>query len=139
MSNTSGFDACNTLTKFFRGLDDRDYDTMASLLANDGVWHRQGRDLHGPTMMREELAKRSPTMVIHHLLTNVVLLSCTQTEAVVSAYMSVVRHDSGKERCGPAPSTNIENIRTLTARMRATQDGWRITDLGGAEPTFTRG
>jgi len=139
MSNTSGFDACNTLTRFFRGLDDRDYDMMASLLADDGVWHRQGKDLRGPKMMCDELKKRSPTMVIHHLLTNVVLLSCSQTEAVVSAYMSVVRHDSGKKPTGPAPSTDIENIRTLTARLRPTQDGWRITDLGGSEPTFTRG
>jgi len=139
MSNTSGFDACNTLIRFFRGLDDRDYDTMVRLLADDGVWHRQGKDLRGPAMMRDELAKRSPTMVIHHLLTNVVLLSCTQTEAVVSAYMSVVRHDSGKPASGPAPSTDIENIRTLTARMRATQGGWRIAELGGTEPIFTRG
>ncbi len=129
-------DPAQTVIRFFRALDDREYSTLAALLAPDGVWHRQGAELRNEADILAAMAKRSPTMRIHHLLTNVFAEPRGADEAEVTGYMLVVRHDSGAEPTGPSPLQGIENIRTTRARLRQTPQGWRIVHLAGDAPSF---
>lgn len=129
-------DAAGTVIRFFRALDDRDYGRLASLLAPDGAWHRQGAVLRNEAEILHAMASRSPTMRIHHLLTNVCAEPLGEAEAEVTAYMLVVRHDSHSEPAGPSPLSGIENIRTLRGRLRHSAQGWRIVHLAGDPPSF---
>jgi hypothetical protein len=133
---TAPLDPAQTVIRFFRALDERDYSTLAALLAPGGVWHRQGAELRNEADILAAMAKRSPTMRIHHLLTNVFAEPRGEEDAEVTAYMLVVRHDSGAEPTGPSPLTGFENLRTMRARLRQTPQGWRILHLGGDAPSF---
>ncbi|GAC1341935.1 MAG: hypothetical protein NVSMB18_15030 [Acetobacteraceae bacterium] len=129
-------DAAGTVLRFFRALDDRDYGLLAALLAPDGAWHRQGAVLRNEADIMQAMASRSPTMRIHHLLTNVYAEVRSETEAEVTAYMLVVRHDSKAAPTGPSPLSGIENIRTMRARLRQTGERWQIVHLAGDPPSF---
>lgn len=134
----SSLDPAQTLIRFFRALDDRDEATLVRLLAPGGVWHRQGAELRSEADIRAAMAARSPTMRIHHLLTNVFAEAHGADEAEVTAYMLVVRHNSKTPPTGPSPLSGVENIRTMRARMRRTADGWRILRLSGDPASFER-
>jgi hypothetical protein len=129
-------DPAQTVARFFRALDDRDYATLGGLLAEGGVWHRQGAELRSLADIEAAMAKRSPTMRIHHLLTNLYAEAIGDDEATVVGYMLVVRHDSGAVPAGPSPLQGIETIRTMRGRLRRSADGWRIVHLAGDAPSF---
>lgn len=130
-------DAAGTVIRFFRALDDRDYGMLASLLAPDGVWHRRGAELRNEAEILAAMANRSPTIRIHHLLTNLYAEAAGEGEAELCAYMLVISHDSGAEPAGPSPLSGIANIRTLRARLRETDQGWRIVRLANDPATFS--
>lgn len=129
-------DPAQTVIRFFRALDNREYGTLAALLAPDGVWQRQGAELRGEADILAAMGRRSPTLRIHHLLTNVFAEPHGEDEAEVTAYMLVVRHDSGAEPAGSSPLSGVESIRTTRARLRRTPQGWRILRLGGDPVSF---
>jgi hypothetical protein len=131
-------DPTQTVARFFRALDERDYAVLARLLAEDGVWARQGAELRTEGDILAAMAGRSPTMRIHHLLTNLHTEPAGEDEAEVTGYMLVIRHDDGAPPRGPAPLHGIENVRTTRARLRRTPAGWRIVRLGGDAPSFAR-
>ncbi len=125
-----------TVVRFFRALDDRDYGTLAALLATDGEWHRQAAILRNEGDILAAMVKRSPTMRIHHLLSNLSSEPQGEDEVDVTGYMLVVRHDAEAEPTGPSPLLEIESIRTTRARLRQTAHGWRIVRLAGDAPSF---
>jgi len=131
-------DPAQTVARFFRALDERDHPTLARLLAPGGVWHRQGEELRSEGEIMAAMADRSPTMRIHHLLTNLHAEPAGEDEVEVTGYMLVVRHDSGTLPDGPSPLQGIENIRTIRARLRRDAAGWCIVTLGGDAPSFIR-
>jgi hypothetical protein len=125
----SSADAVYTVTRLYRHLDDRDYEGIAALMAPDGVWHRQGAQLTSKAQILEALSKRSSTLVIHHLLSNLFADLAADGTAQVTGYMLVVRHDSGTLITGPAPLSGVENIRTIHAKLVPTAEGWRIRSM----------
>lgn len=136
MPDSQPADPAQTLIRFFRHLDEREYAELAGLMLPDGVWHRQGAELRGEAAIVAALSRRSPTMRIHHLLTNVFARPDGEDAAAVTAYMLVVRHEPGAPLDGPAPLHGVETIRTLRARLRATSEGWRIEQLGSDPVSF---
>ncbi len=131
-------DATQTVIRFFRHLDDSAYEALASLLLPDGVWHRQGKELVGPDMAKAAMVGRSKTRRIAHLLTNLYAVAADQGVADVTGYMLVVQHDTGAMPTGPLPLAGIDNIRTLRARLVATDAGWRIARLATEAVLFDR-
>lgn len=126
--------AADVLTRFFRHLDDSDYEALAGLL--DGEWHRQGKVLASRDAVLEALAGRSATRRIHHLLTNICGEVRDDGSVDLTAYMMVVQHDAGQPLDGPAPFAGFSNIRTVRARAAAMAGGWRVTWLRSDPPTF---
>jgi ketosteroid isomerase-like protein len=131
-------DATQTVAQFFRHLDDSDYEALGSLLLSDGVWHRQGEELVGPQMAKAALAPRSKTRRIAHLLTNLYAVPVDENVADVTGYMLVVQHDTGAMPTGPLPLAGIDNIRTLRARLVATDAGWRVARMASEPVLFDR-
>lgn len=118
--------AVQTVIRMYRRLDDRDYKGIAQLMAPGGVWNRQGAALSGEAKILEAMAKRSPTLLIHHLLSNLFTDIAADGTAAVTGYMHVVRYDNGTAVTGAAPFTGIENIRTIRLKLTPTAEGWRI-------------
>jgi ketosteroid isomerase-like protein len=125
----SSAEAVYTVTRFYRHLDDRDYEEITALMAPDGVWHRQGSKLSSKAQILEAMNKRSSTLVIHHLLSNMFADLVADGTAQVTGYMLVVRYDSGTPMTGPAPLSGVDNIRTIRAMLVPTAKGWRIQSM----------
>ena len=130
-------DAVGTMLHFFRALDERRFDLLAPMLAPGGFWNRQGTELRSEADIMAAMADRSPTMRVHHLLTNSYAEPRGNGEVDVSAYLLVIRHDSKSEPVGPSPLSGIDSIRTMRARLRMTDQGWRIVRLVNDPPTFS--
>ena len=125
-ADLSPAEAVHTVIRMYRRLDDRDYKGIAALMAPGGVWHRQGAALKGEAEILAAMAKRSPTLMIHHLLSNLFADIAADGTAMVTGYMLVVRYDSGSPVTGAAPFSGVENIRTIRVKLSPTPDGWRI-------------
>ncbi len=132
---SEAFEASQTLSRFFRCLDENNFPGLVALMAPGGVWHRQGEQLSGEASIMAAMGKRPPHRRVHHLLSNLIA-DVSGNEATVTAYMFVVRHDGAVQ--GPAPLTGLESVRTLRVRMTRTAAGWRIQDLGGDPVSFQK-
>lgn len=126
----------NQVMLFFRHLDERHYDALVALLAPDAVWHRQGKVLKGPTEVLAALMQRSATMKIAHIITNLVFDEYESARCTMRAYMLVVRHEPGKELCGPSPLEGIESIRSMHVKMKRDADRWLITEVNSEDIIF---
>jgi limonene-1,2-epoxide hydrolase len=135
-ADLSAATAVQTVTRFYRHLDDRNYKAIAALMAPGGVWHRQGAQLSGEAAILEALGKRAPTLVIHHLLSNLFADIAADGSAEVTAYMLVARYDSGSPLTGPAPFNGIENIRTIRVKLVPTAEGWRVQRMSSDPISF---
>lgn len=129
--------AADVLTRFFRHLDDSDAEALADLL--DGEWHRQGKVLTTREGVLNALSARSQTRRIHHLITNITGQEVADGTIALTAYMLVVKHDSGEFPDGPSPLEGFDTIRTVRARAAETPDGWRIRWLKSDPPSFAAG
>ncbi|MGR3455275.1 nuclear transport factor 2 family protein [Pseudooceanicola sp.] len=129
--------AADVLVRFYRHLDDREYDVVADLL--DGEWNRHGKPLITREEVLEALTARSETRRIHHLLTNISAQEVADGTIALTAYQLVVQHDSGAFLDGPAPLEGISTIRTIRARAVETPEGWRIRWLKSDPPSFSVG
>lgn len=136
---TSNLTACgNQVFRYFRYLDERDYDALTSLLTHDAVWHRQGRILTGRAQVHEALRLRSGTMRIAHIITNLMADTLHESECAMRAYMLVVRHEPGHELVGPAPLQGIESIRTMHIKLKRDGDEWLISEMTGDGVLFAQ-
>jgi hypothetical protein len=132
------YQAIQTMIRFFRNLDENNYQALAALLHPQGVWYRQGAELRGGEQVMAALSKRSPTRRIVHLLTNLVADMHEDKTAEVTGYMLVVMHDAGVKLTGPAPLAGIQSIRIIRARLRDTEQGWQVERMASDPPLFTK-
>ncbi len=82
-------DCASICTQFFHFLDRRDYSAVASLIAEDGVWIRQGLALTGGAEVRSALEARPSDFETRHLLNNVVVEILDASSARVAYDLSV--------------------------------------------------
>lgn len=61
---------CGLVLAFFAALDQRRHDEVAAMMADEGVWHRQGQALQGPAAVAQALAARDPARHTAHVVTN---------------------------------------------------------------------
>ena len=119
---------------FFYCLDERRYDALAALFAQDGIWHRQGKHLHGHAAILEALASRSPTQRIRHVVTNAFIAGREGdgNRVTVNSYMTAYRHDDGTP-CVTVPRiTGPVSMSLVTTVFGRFGDDWLI-----AEQTLT--
>ena len=56
--NLSIVDCQQAVHSFYLSLDACDFKTVANLMASDGIWHRQGKELEGPLEVLQALSER---------------------------------------------------------------------------------
>ena len=110
--------------RFFAGLDARDHGACAALMAHDGVWHRQGAELVGPTAVLAALERRDPARQTAHLVTNLWIEDADASQARVRFYLSA--HEVRIDADGRAGPVQLAGLRDCTDEL-VRQDGqWRI-------------
>jgi hypothetical protein len=98
----------------------------------------RARSLSARKWRKAALAPRSKTRRIAHLLTNLYAVPVDENVADVTGYMLVVQHDTGAAPTGPLPLAGIDNIRTVRARLVATEAGWRVARMASDPVLFDR-
>ena len=122
--------ACErVLIRLFHCLDARDYEGVAACFTEDSLWLRQGKELRGPAQVLKALQQRTPTIHVHHLLTNIEVRLTDPTRARSIAYMTVYRSDTGKAPVFPIEVPGPELVAVCSGELRRAGDQWRVTRL----------
>lgn len=124
------------LLRFFSYLDDRDHEAQVSLMADDGVWERQGKHLKGPEGVRAAMAVRSPTIIVSHILTNLVSEFVAPDRVSVRGYLTAYYHDEGRSITPPGPLSGPKLINRCHAALTRSGAGWRISKLNNSVPVL---
>ena len=94
-------DPASLVLRFFRYLDDRNYEQIPDLFCEDGVWHRRGVPTIGPMQIRQSLSDIPPVMPTVHLVTNLQVEQNSSGQAKAVFYVTVFR--SGDEAVPKPP------------------------------------
>jgi len=81
------------LHQFFHHLDEYRYDDMVAMFTEDGVWLRQGQQLHGRAAIRAVLATRPAGQRIRHVMSNAFIAERQGGRVRLEAYMTAYRHE----------------------------------------------
>jgi len=92
-------EAQRTIHRFFHCLDGREYGGLVALVADDGVWMRQGKELRGPAAVAEALRTRPADFTTIHVVSNL-LLDGDEARLAGTFYATVFAH-SGETPDGP--------------------------------------
>lgn len=121
------------LGRLFIELDTRDYAQVATCFCVEGLWHRQGATLRGPAEIAAALARRPPTRITLHSISNVVARARLADSADVRFYLVAYRHDGhdADPPPAPAPAPVVAPfvMGLCEAQLRREDDQWRVAEL----------
>jgi hypothetical protein len=129
--------AVRALIAHWAALDSGNFEAVASGLADDGVWHRQGKELKGPPMVRDAMAERSKGARTRHLVSNILATVKSESEVEIDFYMTVFSHNGEADAPPPAPMNVPNSVGLSQAKLRRVGTAWKITFLRSAA-TFQR-
>jgi hypothetical protein len=126
-----------TVVALWAALDAGKFDDVASKFAEDGIWHRQGKQLRGPAQVHAAMAERHPGTRTRHLLTNVLVNFDDPNNAEMSCYMCVFHHQGEADALPPAPMNLPITVTETKTRLKRVGSAWKITDHK-SQDTFRR-
>jgi hypothetical protein len=129
--------AVRALISHWAALDSGNYEAVAAGFADDGVWHRQGKELKGPPMVRAAMAERSKGARTRHLVSNMLTTLKGENEAEIDFYMTVFSHNGEADAPPPAPMNVPNSVGLSQAKLRREGAAWKITLLKSSA-TFQR-
>lgn len=112
--------------RFFRALDEDDLQALLGLVAEDGVWTRQGVDLAGHQAIRDAFAARPADRTVLHVISNLIVDVAGPDSACVAGYMTVYAAPRQKG-AGVAPAAAPRLVAVMNTDLRKVPGGWRIT------------
>jgi hypothetical protein len=96
------WDCQKLLLQFYGYLDEKRYDDLADLFADDGVWVRLGQELVGPTGIKKAMTERESWLTMH-LVTNVRIDVIDEDHAETVQYITLYRQEGVDPEAGPPP------------------------------------
>lgn len=117
------------LYRFFRGLDERAFGTMAAIMTPDGVWRRGGVDIHGRDMLVEAMERRGADRNTRHILSNLIIEAGKDEAATATFYSTAWVHVGAADEKGVSPIGVPSSIGVYTATFKRVEDGWQMADL----------
>jgi hypothetical protein len=129
-------EAERVLLRFFHHLDGDEFEALAGLMAEDGVWHRQGKLLRGPGMVREAMAARPKGRRTRHLVTNLILDVVDERHVQAIYYLTAFGYN-GATPGEPAPMELPVSVGTYREKLVLTPAGWRVAEIS-SETAFRR-
>lgn len=117
--------ACEAVVlEFFHALDTRRHEAAVALMAENGVWQRQGRRLSGHNEILDALNARAPERSTCHIITNLRLVELTGERATVGYFLTA--YESVPNEQGGAP--RLVSIRECQDVLAETDGGWRLAE-----------
>ncbi|MER2537035.1 MAG: nuclear transport factor 2 family protein [Rhizobiaceae bacterium] len=123
-------DCQKVLLSLFHAVDEFDYETAISLFVEDGTWHRLGKPYTGHEALRKELNARSPTQVIRHVATNIIVTVIDADHAESVLYVTTYKHDDGVKHDGAVNIQTPLRLGVVRDRLVRRPEGWRIQEQG---------
>ncbi|WP_426959420.1 nuclear transport factor 2 family protein [Muricoccus radiodurans] len=114
--------------RFYAALDRSDYEAVASGMAPDGVWHRQGKALRGPDAVSAALQDRPAGRVTAHMVQNLAVDLVGDNEATARYLTLVYRHDGAPGAQDPAPIGNALSIAAAEDRLHRVDGTWLVME-----------
>lgn len=131
-------DPADTVLRFFRYLDDREYDRIPNLFSSDGVWHRRGAATIGPDQIRQSFVDIPPVMPTVHLVTNLQIDQASPHEAHAVFYVLVLRSSCGANPGSPPWRMEMPLMLALyKIDLTSVAGEWLITMMRN-DPVFRR-
>ena len=118
----------DAIVRFFAALDEGRMDDVANAMADDGIWHRQGKALRGPAGVREALAARPAGRVTAHLVQNFRVDLDDAHSARVRYLVLTYRHDFPGSVAATAPLAMPYSIAEYDDRMLRSGTGWLVRE-----------
>jgi hypothetical protein len=114
--------------RFFAALDGGRMQEVADAMADDGVWHRQGKALRGPAEVASALAQRPAGRVTAHLVQNLVVDLVDDEHAHARYFVLTYRHDAPERSDSPAPLGTPFAIAAYEDRLQRRGDAWLVQE-----------
>lgn len=116
------------LMRFMQSLDDRNYEVLSNLFAEDGVWHRPGQRLKGPAMILAALKERPKKELRRHVVSNFILSIESDDVAVARSYLTVWAGDTDAAGTRPVTIKTPFRVGVGTTRFVRRNDLWQIAE-----------
>lgn len=108
-------------------LDSGRFEEFVDYFTDDAEWHRRGRELKGRESILAQIRRRSPTLIIRHVLTNFVVDVHDRDHAHCQAYMLGFRYDNGQKSAAPPPFRDANRALWIYHDdMVRTDAGWKV-------------
>ena len=113
---------CNDFAYF---ADNREYEKLVALFAEDGTFDRRGEVLRGRAAIMKAMLARPADLITRHACTNIRIDLQADGTASGTGYMMLFHGSASGLAAGTLPScsTTIAEYRDVYV---ATQEGWRI-------------
>lgn len=122
------WDCEKLLIRYMQALDDRKYEVLAGLFAEDGVWHRQGKELRGPAMILATMKDRPLKELRRHAVTNCLVSIQSDDRAEARSYMTVWAGDTDAVGTRPVTIKAPFRVGVATTRFVRRNNRWRIAE-----------
>ena len=117
------------LTRAYRHLDRREYDEIYPLFSSDGTWQRPEGTIRAGDDMRASMARRSTSLAINHVLTNLLADMTAPERVTVRGYMTIYRDETGALSAPPYRLGVPTSLIDVTAACRKIGNDWRISAI----------
>ncbi len=129
------WDCQKVLRQYYLHVDQRNYDEAVLLFTPDIRWQVMGLDLHGREAVRGSFGGLAES-TIRHVLTNTVVTVLDENNAESISY-NTIYVEKGFPDDGPISYDGPDRLGTQYAKLRRTDEGWRISERGSG-PAFKR-
>jgi hypothetical protein len=129
--NGDAFTCQGLSARFYRLLDERDYEGLIALFAPDGRWHRQGVWLEGPEEVRAALARRPTDITVRHVLTAVEVNRTDPGIIEVRGNVLVFRAQGDLDAAPLAMPASPSTLMTICDRYHAIDGQWKLQEKSG--------
>ena len=93
------WDCTKLLYEFYACLDEKRYDDLVDLFAEDGVWVRLGEEV-GKSRLKKAMAEREDWLTVH-LVTNARIHVVDENNVQTTQYITLYRHEGFDSSKGP--------------------------------------
>lgn len=127
----------DTVLRFFRYLDDQEYERIPALFIEDGEWHRRDKILKGHGEIRRSLADVPPIVPTVHLVTNLQFDRASETEVHATFYVTALRPLGTVSGPAPWPMDLPLLVTRYEAHLVVVAGAWWIKAIKN-QPIFKR-
>lgn len=113
------------ILQFYGFLDEKRYDDLADLFADDGVWVRLGKELVGPAGIKNEMAERESWLTMH-LVSNLRLNVIDASHVETIQYITLYRQEGIDPNAGPPEVVMPLGLLRHTDKLVLVGDTWKF-------------